>query len=87
MVTAASIAVLIALCFGLRFLRSLILVLGVIVSIGFLLMLLFSGALNDIAAGLACCLFIVFFWIYAQVIDEREQREREEQNNSQSNLA
>ena len=85
MVTAASIAVLIALLFGTKFLRSLIVFLGVLMSYGYLLTLLFGG-INNVIAGLACCLFIAFLWIFVHAKEEREQKGREEQKNSQSNL-
>lgn len=85
MVTAASIAILIALCFGLKFLRSLVLTLGVVIFNGFFLLLLFNGSLNNILVGIA--LFIAFLWIYVHAKEEREQKEREEQDNNQSNLA
>lgn len=86
-VTTASIAILIALCFGLKFLRSLVLNLGVVIFNGFFLLLLFNGSLNNVLAGIACCLFIAFLWIYVHAKEEREQKEREEQDNNQSNLA
>jgi Ca2+/Na+ antiporter len=86
-VTAASIAILIALCFGLKFLRSLVLTLGVVIFNGFFLLLLFNGSLNNVLAGIACCLFISFLWIYVHAKEEREQKEQEEQYNNQSNLA
>ena len=86
-VTAASIAILIALCFGLKFLRSLVLILGVVIFNGFFLLLLFNGSLNNILVGIAYCLFIAFLWIYVHAKEEREQKERKEQDNNQSNLA
>ncbi len=87
MVTAASIAVLIALFFGVRFLRSLLAILLALVNGAFFLMLLFNGKLNHLIAGLACCLFVVFLWIYVWAKEEREQKERKEQDKSQGNLA
>ena len=85
MVTAASIAIIMAFLFGTKFLRSLIVFLGALMSYGYLLTLLFGG-INNVIAGLACCLFVVFLWIYVHAKEEREQKEQEEQKNIQSNL-
>ena len=86
MVTITMIAILIALLFGIKFLRSMVAILGMLIFNGMVLMSLFDGNASHIVAGLACCLFIVFLWIYAYGKDHNEHNELDELNSQRNSL-